>query len=356
MILELNYLIRIVTVGAALLLLAQVSANDIRRELKWPMIGMIVGAIGYLINSTPLKTSQGIFDPWIDLISISTTFFIWLFARTLFEREPPQRLVLGVIAVFLLAWVEWHFVRSEFYLGFFVLHLVSLGLMIDLVRVGVLEREDDLVEERRAIRLWLPLLLAAQAASIMVFELAEVLFGVSTRSPPAQLINSLLIAVLILFSGLAFLRSERDLLVRTEEKKPTDEEPAPLDLSPSESVLHEKLTAAMKEGVYREAGLSIARLAERLETPEHRLRALINQRLGYRNFSAFLNHHRINEARAKLVDKDHVDLPVLTIAMDLGYNSLPTFNRAFRSETGTTPTDFRRLGLSDKPPEPAVQN
>ncbi len=96
-----------------------------------------------------------------------------------------------------------------------------------------------------------------------------------------------------------------------------------------------------------------------LDTPEHRLRALINRKLGYRNFSAFLNRHRIAEAREKLANRDDVDLPVLTIAMDLGYNSLPTFNRAFRSETGTTPSEFRRLAISDSPeddtPE-AVQN
>jgi len=99
----------------------------------------------------------------------------------------------------------------------------------------------------------------------------------------------------------------------------------------------------MDGGFYREPGLTIASLAAHLDTPEHRLRALINQRLGYRNFSAFLNHYRIAEAKELLVDRNKIDLPVLTIAMDLGYNSLPTFNRAFRSVTGTTPSDFRRL-------------
>jgi AraC-like DNA-binding protein len=98
----------------------------------------------------------------------------------------------------------------------------------------------------------------------------------------------------------------------------------------------------MQAGVYRTPGLSITGLAHRLDTPEHRLRALINQRLGHRNFSAFLNRYRIDEAKALLADRDKVDLPVLTVAMDLGYNSLPPFNRAFRAETGTTPSDYRR--------------
>ncbi|MEO0698571.1 MAG: helix-turn-helix domain-containing protein [Pseudomonadota bacterium] len=347
MIEDVTFLIRVVSVGAALMLLALVSANEIRTNLKWPMVGLIIGAIAYLINSTPLIASTGVFDPWIDLVSIGTTFFIWLFARGLFEREPKRQWVLGIIAVLLIGWFEANFIRSNVFVGFFILHIASLALLVDLVRVGLLEREDDLIEERRAIRLWLPLLIAAQAASILLFEVAEVLFDFPTRSPIAQAVNSLLIFTLFLFAGLAFLRTDSELLVRTQADTAKDKEPDKLDLTPSESVLHEKLIAAMENKIYRKPGLTIAALAAELDTPEHRLRALINRRLGYRNFSAFLNRHRIAEAREKLVEKESVDLPVLTIAMDLGYNSLATFNRAFRTETGTTPSDYRRLGLSE---------
>ena len=44
-------------------------------------------------------------------------------------------------------------------------------------------------------------------------------------------------------------------------------------------------------------------------------------------------------------DPAKVALPVLTIAMDLGYGSLAPFNRAFRDTTGQTPTDWRRAAL-----------
>ncbi len=101
----------------------------------------------------------------------------------------------------------------------------------------------------------------------------------------------------------------------------------------------------MEEGHYRTPALTIAALAEQLSTPEHRLRALINKQLGHRNFSSFLNGYRINEAKEKLANRDLVDLPILTIAMDLGYNSLAPFNRAFRAETGQTPSDFRKSAI-----------
>ncbi|WP_299191914.1 helix-turn-helix domain-containing protein [uncultured Erythrobacter sp.] len=354
MIEELNYLVRIMALGSGLMLVAMIVANDIRRELKIPLAGLVIGAIGYLINSTPLTIPNGPFDPWVDLVSVSTTFFIWLFARNLFERPPERRMLLGAAAALLVSWFIANFMPWTQPAGFLSMHFIALVLIADLVRVGVFERDDDLVEQRRTIRLWLPLLVAAQVASILIFELFEVAGLLDGRSPVAQLLNSLLIFVLMLFSAIALFRSDGELLL--DKARPSladeeEEEPEALDLSPSESVLHDKLTAAMAEGAYRETGLTIAGLADRLDTPEHRLRALINQRLGYRNFSAFLNRHRIAEAREKLSSRDDVDLPVLTIAMDLGYNSLPTFNRAFRSETGTTPSEFRRLAFNEEPAE-----
>ena len=87
-------------------------------------------------------------------------------------------------------------------------------------------------------------------------------------------------------------------------------------------------------------------VAARLNLPEYRLREVINEGLGYRNFNAFLNRHRIDEARAALSDPGQRDVPVLTIAMDAGFQSIGPFNRTFKAATGMTPTDFRRDALA----------
>jgi AraC-like DNA-binding protein len=95
--------------------------------------------------------------------------------------------------------------------------------------------------------------------------------------------------------------------------------------------------------IYRQDGLTIAQLAERLGMPEYRLRRLINQALGYRNFNSFLNVYRIADAKAALADPAQAEVPVLTIALDAGFSSLGPFNRAFKAETGMTPSEFRRV-------------
>ncbi|WP_379549741.1 AraC family transcriptional regulator [Qipengyuania sp. DGS5-3] len=333
--------IRWMGVGAGLLLMAAISTGEARHEMKVALIGLILGAIAYLLNETPLGAPETGYDPWIDLLSLLTPFWAWIFARRLFEREPPFWAIAGSAAVLTAAWFTGNFITTLMMIPYNVIHIVSLILLADLVRVAWRDRADDLIEKRRAIRLILPLMVAALAAGILIFEL---IVGRAIPYPAVQLTNAVLILVLTLFAGIALLRTETVLLVETADDAP-ENTPAPTGLSPSETVLHQKLTAAMEGGYYRTPGLSISGLAEHLETPEHRLRALINQRLGYRNFAAFLNRHRITEAKAILANPDKVDLPVLTIAMDLGYNSLPTFNRAFRSETSVTPTDFRKSAI-----------
>jgi len=84
--------------------------------------------------------------------------------------------------------------------------------------------------------------------------------------------------------------------------------------------------------------------------PEYRLRRLINQQLGYRNFNAYLNEWRLDEAKQALSDPEQRDVPVSTIALDAGFQSLGPFNRAFKANTGLTPTEFRSQAISARSP------
>jgi AraC-like DNA-binding protein len=97
------------------------------------------------------------------------------------------------------------------------------------------------------------------------------------------------------------------------------------------------------ERIYRQDNVTIGTLSSRLKIPEYRLRRLINRRLGYRNFNVFLNDYRIEEAKAALADPAQAAVPVITIAMDAGFQSLGPFNRAFKAMTGVTPSEYRRL-------------
>jgi AraC-like DNA-binding protein len=349
MIERLDIAVRLVACGASLLLLVLLLAGEMRRGLKLPLAGLLIGAIGYLLN-----TAGGLLGlpgplPVSEFLSIFTPYFTWLFALRVFEREPPRLAVFGVPVMLAAAWMTGNLLLPRLPLGFYIIHILGLVLVADLFRAALAGRDDDLVEQRRTFRLWLPLLVAGQTGGILAYELAVGHGRALEGYTPVSLLGAGMILALVLFAGLTLLRTEPELLGHGEAPSADagDKTPPAALLSPSEMVLRDKLEAAMAGGLYRTPGLTIAGLAERLGTPEHRLRALINRRMGHRNFSAFLNRYRIAEARALLADRAHVDLPVLTIAMDLGYNSLPPFNRAFREETGTSPSDYRRQCFED---------
>jgi AraC-like DNA-binding protein len=69
--------------------------------------------------------------------------------------------------------------------------------------------------------------------------------------------------------------------------------------------------------------------------------------MGYRNFSSFLNHYRIAAVKEAMQQPDNARTPILTLAMDVGFNSIATFNRAFLNESGVTPSEYRSKLLDD---------
>jgi AraC-like DNA-binding protein len=123
---------------------------------------------------------------------------------------------------------------------------------------------------------------------------------------------------------------------------------APSPPDPADDRLADALDHAMRaERLYRGEALTIASLAAHLAVPEYRLRRVINQRLGHRNFNAFVNAWRLQDTFDALADPRHRDRPVLTIALDAGFQSIGPFNRAFKAATGLTPSEFRQQKLAD---------
>ena len=56
-------------------------------------------------------------------------------------------------------------------------------------------------------------------------------------------------------------------------------------------------------------------------------------------FTKFVNSLRVNKSCKMLMD---AGIPITTVALECGFGSIRTFNRAFSDLTGVTPRDFRR--------------
>lgn len=327
---------RLIAIGQLVLIALVVGRSVAPRPIRTVTVLLLVGVIGYLVNSGEFFRSGPVIV-WapVALMANLAALFLWLFAHLLFERPIDRRIAGGAFAILLGFWLIFVFARQFGWIAAVGQHLVSLLLAAHSIVIAVRERRDDLVESRRRFRVGFVLVVGVQMLAVVA---VETWYGFGRAPDWLMLVQSLIIVAAVTGTGAALLDTDAELLSGPAPR-------AQAQLSPAEHVLKQKLDGAMADALYREPGLTIGTLAERLGTPEHRLRALINRRLGYRNFSAFLNAHRIAEAKALLADPGKVDLPVLTIAMDLGYGSLAPFNRAFREATAQTPTDYRRTAI-----------
>jgi len=220
------------------------------------------------------------------------------------------------------------------------LDIMTFGIMGHLMYIALRGRADDLIEPRRQFRLFFVLALAVTTLSAVM---AENLLS-ANHSVFLQTLRCIIIFPMALWGVVWLTNMHPEKLIFEPPKQNPQKKPK---IDPRDKTLLEALIYAMEtDHIYKEPGLTIRRLADRLETPEHRLRSLINSGLNYRNFSTFLNTYRIDAIKKAFAEPSNSRIPVLTIALDHGYNSLAPFNRAFRDAVGKTPTQFRQQILS----------
>lgn len=201
--------------------------------------------------------------------------------------------------------------------------------------------DGDLVEPRRRLRWVLVGYLGAYGLVVLIGEVY--LLG---RQPPAWL-GALNVGVidLTMLATLLYLVGVRAQAMATLFDPAAAPQPpsASLPEAPDASqLLLVRLQASMEEeNLYRDPDLSVASLARRLAVPEYLLRRLIHDRLGCRNFAAFVNEYRLREVCERLSDPAADRRPILTLALEAGFGSIGPFNRAFRDRHGMTPTEFR---------------
>lgn len=279
-------------------------------------------------------------------LAILGTGALWLFILMLFTDPPRLRPWHGLpfIALFAIALIGAY--GSEPWRGYARLghNAVEAVLILHAVAAIWRGRREDLIEERRDLRVWFMIAIAAFAFSISAFEG----IGMYVRLPDFmdRLAGGLIALTALL--GAVLLLQVRPLLFATSPPPETmpDSPAAPAAAAdagdPDRLALSRILALADDHQIWRQEGLTIGKLAAEAGLPEHRARRLINTRLGHRNFSEFVNARRIGAARQALADPGRMRATVAEIAFELGFGSLGPFNRAFKEATGQTPTAWRR--------------
>ena len=322
----------------ALVVLRAEGARAVRAAL---FAAAALSALGLIIDSPvggALKETRPGLDLSLRILAAGVPGSLWLALTALFrDRKVLPSHALPAVAPVALAAPAYLLEGLPALVFFWAWAAASIALILHAILVVVRTGRSDLVESRRRLRLWL--------GGVSVFGCAVLLLLLGTiaadvgglsMAPWWPTTLRALMALTAIAAVAVVLDPRRQLL-------PAERRPSPAAGS-HDGLLRELETAMTVENLWRQEGLTLAALAARLQTPEYRLRQVINGELGHRNFSEFVNGYRVEAAKVLLADRQK-KVNVAQVAYEVGFSSLAPFNRAFKEITGATPTQWRRERL-----------
>ena len=316
----------------------------IARDFGHLNVGRVFVAI--LVSGSFFLIQRHIPYPWNEIAaSISTMVpaLFWLLCQLAFAYRPKVVSITGFLACYTFAAPAldkilglsqsneiWHFLLWTLatYLEYIV---IALGLW-----PVISHWQDDLVETSRTLRQAI-LVSVGVTVILVVVPMNTGLFTLD--------ISYVVVAAAVLVCSYFLIEGKNGVLFGAQHS--FMDTPIASNIEPikdTQEVIEDeyqiKLKSLMADGFYRTEHLALKTLAQALELPEYKTRALINQTLGYRNFNDYINQLRIQEAAQRLSNEP--DTPILNISLDVGYRTLSSFNRAFKDIQNTTPTEYRQ--------------
>jgi len=350
-----DIVVRTVTVAAAILLGGLLLAAGRRNRTGLPGALFCFAVAAFFVTSVPgIRPALGYLGYPLTALCVTKAVWFWLFARALFRDDARLAgrhwALAGVVAaagtwqqtVFLGRFRDGTAGSLELLAGFgfdaVLLVFVVFGLYEAWRDIAV-----DLVERRRRLRLGFMVVTGLYLTATLAVQSYNLLLSVSTPELATRA-NMILVTVGCLVAAWYTLQIRRDSWLEPARSS------AVAALNRTETAVLAQLQRAIERELgYLEEGRTIGSLAGRLGTGEHVLRRVINTGMGHRNFNDFLHAFRIREACEELARPERARVPVLSIAMQVGYGSVGAFNRAFKARIGMTPTDYRRSSQDGTP-------
>jgi AraC-like DNA-binding protein len=344
----LDVALRGATVALFLVIAIAVLRRGPARPAVWLGAALSIGAAAYAICSAPDRASHG--SVWFALllaVCAGNVVVFWLFTRAVFDDSFRPRPWHAMLWLALAACAGVALLFSGFAASRpveVVVRIVPATFVLLALAQTVASWRGDLVEGRRRLRLFI---IAAVALHTAISTAVDLSLGADRVPAGLHLVNAAALAAIAVIVAVALLQADFESVLGGPTPVAVAAEPVAAAGEPVDPRLLATLDRLMTvERLYRQQGLTIGKLAAEIGVPERRLRHAINRGLGHRNFNEYLNQHRLADARQALADPAQAKVPILTIAIDSGFQSLGPFNRAFKADTGATPTEFRQAAIA----------
>jgi len=101
------------------------------------------------------------------------------------------------------------------------------------------------------------------------------------------------------------------------------------------------MTVMQEQKLYLDSELTLPDLARETGLSPNHISQVINGQMN-QNFFSFVNNYRIQLAKELLSNPDSSGMPVIELALEVGFKSKSSFYDAFRRATQMTPTQFKK--------------
>ncbi|WP_299740772.1 helix-turn-helix transcriptional regulator [uncultured Roseobacter sp.] len=277
----------------------------------------------------------------------AATVFVWLYLNL------PMALIEGAGIDMITPWIQFLILSVYAVLVLFYVQVATYLVITIRLLVTYNSRLKDLfasTESRELNWVWW---IALVGAAFWVFNVAVLLLklvGLWDWATPAinpEVVNQVISGSLIWVIALWGLRQNPGLLREIDEGDRAELQASKETAKYKNSALtsdHAKRIAAkieramVRDLLYRDPNLSLWDLAKHIGATSNYVSQTLNETLG-ESFFDYVNRWRIKDAVQQM---DTSDETVLVLAYDVGFNSRSSFYKAFRRETGMTPSQFRR--------------
>lgn len=190
---------------------------------------------------------------------------------------------------------------------------------------------------------WLRNILLALGSGLVLMFIYQIANWITPLSYRADWYSYMFLGILVYYLGIKgymFQRAQKPALNFTETSNSYDDQLDEVKEFPDLPIRMEELTTLLnQQKPYLVPELTLSQLAYMMRLNSGILSRVIN--VGYNlNFNDFINGYRIKEVLWKIDDQQHKKITLLGIALDSGFNSKATFNRAFKKQTGKTPLEY----------------
>jgi len=186
---------------------------------------------------------------------------------------------------------------------------------------------------------------------LVLFDLGVVFYRIvfiTSISWDVGIISLCLLILLTIYLGYHGLRQSpiylpQFLMERAEDQGDMQKKSPKSNLSEEEletikNRLDEVLT---NQKPYLQQELTLNGLADLVDTSDKKLSTVLNHSLRT-SFYDFINRYRVEEVKVKLGLEEYQKYSLLGLAYTCGFNSKSSFYRAFKKETGISPTTYKK--------------